>query len=148
MWMDGFDCKGDTRFWVSFPILLVQNKDFYAYSLHSVNCRLPQTPRSPSAVASHYFDDIFTRSARPRSSGRPSIRRSSTSRSIGNRSDFGSTFNGETPEAPPADGEESDRRNEHVSNYVESQMERVRRRASVGTYEDELETQADHAGGQ
>lgn len=116
--------------------------------LHRVNCRLPQTPRSPSAVASHYFDDIFTRSARPRSSGRPSIRRSSTSRSIGARSDFGSAFNGETPDTPSADDEEPDRRNEHVSNYVESQIQRVRRRASVGMYEDELETQADHANGQ
>ena len=110
----------------------------------SVNCRLPQTPRSPSVAASHYFDDIFTRSGRPQKNGqRPTIRRSSTSRSIGARSDFASSVNGdaEEPETPTAEEDETAR--EHVSNYVESQLNRVRNNASMGTYEDEFETQAD-----
>ncbi|KAI9934932.1 hypothetical protein MW887_000553 [Aspergillus wentii] len=114
-----------------------------------VNCRLPQTPRSPFAAASHYFDDIFTRSRRPRTSSRPSVRRSSTSRSIGNRSDFASTFNGYTPGPESAvDGEEDrdlseSQTQEHVNNYVEGQLQRVRSEVSMGAYEDEFGTEAD-----
>lgn len=115
-----------------------------------INCRLPHTPRSPFAAASHYFDDIFTRSGRPRSSRKPSFRRSSTTRSIGNRSDFESTFAGaETPAADILSEDEQDHRfprngvDEHVSNYVASQLQRVRSSASIGAYEDEFEAQAD-----
>ena len=64
---------------------------------HSVNCRLPQTPRSPSAAAAHYFDDTFTRQRRASLSGRrPStLQRSKTrQRSIGARSDFSDKTNG------------------------------------------------------
>ncbi|KKK26565.1 hypothetical protein ARAM_002994 [Aspergillus rambellii] len=108
-----------------------------------VNCRLPQTPRSPFAAAGHYFDDIFTRSIHSRgsSSGRPHIRRSSTSRSIGNRSDLESAFTGETP----ADEEEKSEGGfeNHMSHYVESQLQRVRSQVSMGAYEDEFEAQAD-----
>lgn len=43
------------------------------------------------------------------------------------------------------DDERSQAASEHVSNYVESQLERVRRHASMGTYEDEFETQADNS---
>lgn len=123
-----------------------------------INCRLPQTPRSPFAAASHYFDDVFARSAHHRGSSRPSIRRSSTSRSIGNRSDFESAFTGgtSTPGAAAAAADSSAVKDEippttpggslitddHVSQYVESQLERVRRRASMGAYEDEFGTQA------
>ncbi|RDW90395.1 uncharacterized protein DSM5745_02170 [Aspergillus mulundensis] len=129
-----------------------------------VNCRLPQTPRSPFAAASHYFDDIFTRSVRSQSrrgsSARPFVRRSSTSRSIGNRSDFESTFATPAPQTPAesAVGDEDERRSrsngtpgpafdEHVSNYVESQLQRVRSQASMGAYEDEFEPQVDGANG-
>ncbi|KAL4754695.1 hypothetical protein BDW72DRAFT_165977 [Aspergillus terricola var. indicus] len=130
-----------------------------------VNCRLPQTPRSPFAAASHYFDDIFTRSVRSLSrrgsSHRPFVRRSSTSRSIGNRSDFESAFATpapQTPVEPALDDEEGKDRHgpngtpgpefdEHVSNYVRSQLQRVRSQVSMGAYEDEFETQADAANG-
>ncbi|PIG69526.1 hypothetical protein AARAC_009038 [Aspergillus arachidicola] len=108
-----------------------------------INCRIPQTPRSPFAAASHYFDDIFSRS-RPRGSRRPSVRRSSTSRSIGNRSDFESAFGDTTGAESVVGDEEKDHGVEdHVSHFVESQLERVRSRLSMGAYEDEFETQAD-----
>ncbi len=63
-----------------------------------INCRLPQTPRTPSTAAAHYFDDTFSRgNVRRRKSSVPTspnsagddaarLRRSSTSRSIGNHS--------------------------------------------------------------
>jgi hypothetical protein len=67
------------------------------------------------------------------------VRRSSTSRSIGNRSDFESAFTPDTPGAESVVDEDDD----HVSQYVESQLQRVRSQASMGTYEDEFETTAD-----
>ncbi|KAL3445116.1 Six-hairpin glycosidase-like protein [Aspergillus insuetus] len=130
-----------------------------------VNCRLPQTPRFPFAAASHYFDDIFTRSVRGHSrrgssrasSSRPFVRRSSTTRSIGNRSDFESAFNTPAPETPTEDEFDESKKNEngngnggfdeHVSQYVESQLQRVRSQVSMGAYEDEFETQVDGANG-
>lgn len=59
---------------------------------NSVSCRLPQTPRTPSAAMAHYFDDMFHRNVDvgvPQSPKMHRIRRSSTARSIGARSDFG-----------------------------------------------------------
>ncbi|KAK4120828.1 hypothetical protein N657DRAFT_648622 [Parathielavia appendiculata] len=63
-----------------------------------VNCRLPQTPRTPRAGMSHYFDDIIHRSAQPPGAQTPNmlspttprlgLRRSSTSRSLAARSDY------------------------------------------------------------
>lgn len=129
----------------------------------SINCRLPQTPRSPFAAASHYFDDIFSRSGRPPFSRRPSVRRSSTTRSIGNRSDFNSTIAGDaTPGGASAylDEDEVSRpgsrrgstalsaeNDEHINSYVESQLQRVRSSASIAAYEDELETKAEKENG-
>ena len=85
------------------------------------------------------------------------IRRSSTSRSIGNRSSFGTSVNGDKPNesavdgtGSAADGEEGEERerrrsvaNQHVANYVNDQLERVRSNESVATYEDEFEAQLD-----
>ena len=87
-----------------------------------VNCRLPQTPRTPSVAANHYFDDIFSRGGkggRRRSSaasssvgpegGAPGARqrhrRSSTHRSIGNHSDV-ATVNGDADNERERDDEE------------------------------------------
>ncbi|KAK3686523.1 hypothetical protein LTR37_019731 [Vermiconidia calcicola] len=56
-----------------------------------VNCRLPQTPRTPASAAAHYFDDVFSRQRRASLGGRRAsgIARSLTrTRSIGNRSDW------------------------------------------------------------
>lgn len=55
-----------------------------------VNCRLPQTPRTPSATAAHYFDDVFASARRKSieaSQKSPKLLRRSSMRSIGNKSD-------------------------------------------------------------
>ncbi|MCJ1402242.1 hypothetical protein MMC11_005462 [Xylographa trunciseda] len=124
-----------------------------------INCRLPQTPRTPSTAAAHYFDDIFSHSAKP-SNGKPHhFRRSSTNRSIGNRSSFATSINGDDAEEIRSmvnsvtlgngenDEEENDRAeaNEHIAKYVNDQLERIRSHDSTEatTYEDEFEAQLD-----
>lgn len=105
-----------------------------------ISCRLPQTPRTPTAAAAHladsYFDETFARPQGPR------IRRSSTSRSIDNRSSFNASVNGDED-----DSEERTRdrnhANQHVANYVTEQLERIRSKESIAAYEDEFEAQAD-----
>jgi len=76
-----------------------------------MNCRLPQTPRSPTAAAAHYFDDVFSRQRRASMGGsrRPnSIARSMTrTRSIGARSDWAST-GANTPAAPASTADDDD----------------------------------------
>ena len=75
-----------------------------------MNCRLPQTPRSPAAAASHYFDDTFTRQRRQSMSGtrRNSLARSMTrTRSIGARSDW-TNAGAMTPGAPSTTGGDDD----------------------------------------
>lgn len=110
-----------------------------------INCRLPQTPRTPTAAAAHYagsyFDEIWGKSSKPR------IRRSSTSRSIGNS--LNGSVNGDVHDrsAVGSVGDTGDRErrrseaNQHVANYVNEQLERVRSNQSVGAYEDEFEAQ-------
>ena len=113
-----------------------------------INCRLPQTPRTPTAAAAHYFDDVFSKPI----GAQPRIRRSSTTRSIGNRSSINVSVNGDL------DGEDDDgvhgsmqneqyekeRRkseaNEHVARYVTDQLERIQSNESVFD-EDEFEAQ-------
>lgn len=114
-----------------------------------INCRLPQTPRTPTAAAAHYsdsyFDEIFSRSNKAR------IRRSSTSRPIGNRSSFNTSVNGDIANESAIDSmtdyvERKRRRNEanqHVANYVNDQLERVRSNESVAAYENEFEARLD-----
>ena len=51
------------------------------YYLISINLHLPHTPRSPTAAAHHYFDEIFTRTKAGLHTRH--LRRSSTGRSIG-----------------------------------------------------------------
>jgi len=118
-----------------------------------LNCRLPQTPRSPHTAAAHYFDDIFSRSAKPHRHGHPITRRSSTSRSIGNRSDFATSIHGDGDSIAPLDDEHDDHplstidssaRGEadgHV--YIADQLRRLRSHVSLGAYEDEFEAQLD-----
>jgi hypothetical protein len=75
--------------------------------LYRINCRLPQTPRTPSTAAAHYFDDTFSRgnfrrkssTAGPKSPGTAGgrLRRSSTSRSIGNHSLYSPSDAGTNP---------------------------------------------------
>lgn len=106
----------------------------------------------------HYFDDMFSRQILPRSPSMPRIRRSSTARSMGARSDFGdadangydddgyhSTGGGsviltEDPEQLRQKAEAD----EHMHNYIAEQLERVKTEQVVDTYEkgDEFEAQA------
>jgi hypothetical protein len=126
-----------------------------------INCRLPQTPRTPSTAAAHYFDDVFSRHLRKQSveSGPLTprhVRRSST-RSIGARSDFDRTTNGEgvcSKRSSMTDKEaEEDERNErekleadqHVARYVSGQLDKIKSHddTSVFDNEDEFEAQLD-----
>jgi hypothetical protein len=120
-----------------------------------LNCRLPQTPRSPAAAASHYFDDTFTRQRRQSMSGtrRNSLARSMTrTRSIGARSDWDTT-GARTPGAPSTaggddDGDEGDDEapageiykedpneakgtDDHITKYVQEQLQRLKTNESA-----------------
>jgi hypothetical protein len=105
---------------------------------------------------SHYFDDIFTRhSSRPRPSGsRPHVRRSSTARSIGARSDFDGSANGvhheEDANSVGPDTAEKEREREeadaHTANYVSEQLSRVRSGSVDFERGDEFEAQLDEEG--
>lgn len=112
----------------------------------------------------HYFDDVFTRNARePRNRrSRPNMRRSSTARSIGARSDFDASVNGDHDGAHDPDHddgrsqsnsvapetEERTREREeadaHTANYVSEQLSLVRSH-QLGDFErgDEYEAQLD-----
>jgi hypothetical protein len=145
-----------------------------------INCRLPQTPRTPSTAAAHYFDDIMNRGPRRKSSlhstpgpgARPSrMRRSSTSRSIGNHAsgtphatyrengnnDVAGYFDGVPANSVISDGDadafgdetplEKERKksiaDSHVEKYVAEQLTRIKTDESVAVYEDEFEAQLD-----
>ncbi|OJD33295.1 glycoside hydrolase family 63 [Diplodia corticola] len=134
-----------------------------------IRCRLPQTPRTPSTAAAHYFDDVFTMYK----GRKPSFRRSSTSRSIGGRPDLADL---DAPKSPKAsngqavDDEESERPvkpfqrvnsvgyfdaealekkkkiDEQVAEYVSNQLSRMKSGQSAGEgVGDELEAQLDGA---
>lgn len=104
----------------------------------------------------HYFDDIFTRhnAGQPKKAARPGVRRSSTTRSIGARSDFDTSVNGDDDE--PIDGksvgpdnEERERERKeadaHTAQYVSEQLSRVRSNQSADfeSNADEFEAQLD-----
>jgi len=81
------------------------------------------------------------------------MRRSSTARSIGARSDFDTSVNGDAPlsvgnsvETETAERvREREEADVHTANYVSEQLERVRSNQSVADYEtgDEFEAQLD-----
>lgn len=110
-----------------------------------LNCRLPQTPRTPTAAAAHYFDDVFHSTKADESQTR--IRRSSTSRSIGNHKDFDVSLEDYRRQST---GDEVDRErrkseaNEHVAIYVTHALERLRAKEGLADYDDELETLPDN----
>jgi hypothetical protein len=116
-----------------------------------INCRLPQTPRTPSTAAAHYFDDVFSRSSKSTNEKPHHFRRSSTYRSIGKRSSFASSANGDEDEARSmANSALNEERNEekkeadqHVASYVSERLERIRTDDSATAYEDEFEAQLD-----
>lgn len=100
----------------------------------------------------HYFDDVFTRHVKHKSNSvaRPSMRRSSTARSIAARSDFDldeARSVGNSVETENAVREKERREADfHTANYVSEQLERVRSRQSAIDFEengDEYEAQLD-----
>lgn len=132
-----------------------------------MSCRLPQTPRTPSVGMAHYFDDVFYRHVQvgtPRSPTMPRIRRSSTSRSIGARSDFESVDTNGDYDDEDHDGirtrrlsraasvysndpdrlRAKDEADAHLHHYISEQLERVRNERGVDGLEqtDEIEAHA------
>ncbi|KAL8636138.1 MAG: hypothetical protein Q9226_009286 [Calogaya cf. arnoldii] len=107
---------------------------------------LPQTPRTPTAAAAHYFDDVFSRSSKAREE-QPRLRRSSTSRSIGNRSSFYRSVDG-NPQHLADDNEDNRVRrrsevDEHIARHVTQALERLRTEGDSIDVETELETSVD-----
>lgn len=117
-----------------------------------INCRLPQTPRTPGTGASHYFDDVFGRHV---SNGavtpRPNpLRRSSTSRSIARRSDFDEdedehelSRKNSVGDYDPERDQERKEADAHVAKYVSDQLSKVRSNESLDFSNDEFEAQLD-----
>lgn len=115
-----------------------------------MNCRLPQTPRTPSTAAAHYFDDIWAKGKKEK--GPRPLRRSSTTRNIGN----GESANGNVhptyshnransvgyfDDAALAEKAEMDR---HVASYVSDQLQRMRSNDSASAMAMEDEVEVDH----
>lgn len=103
----------------------------------------------------HYFDDIFTRHPQQKNGSktpRHMIRRSSTARSIGARSDFDTSTNGDDLHSmgnsvgPDTAERERERReaDAHTAHYVSEQLSRVRSNQSADFETgDEFEAQLD-----
>ncbi|KAK5998105.1 hypothetical protein PT974_00477 [Cladobotryum mycophilum] len=125
-----------------------------------ITCRLPQTPRTPSQGMSHYFDDMYERHVTvggvPRTpGGRARPRRSSTSRSMGQRSDFEGMMHGDEDDARSVAGHDDPERqkekqkekqeaNEHLHKFVSDQLQRFKGESSANAdaNEEEFETRA------
>jgi len=122
-----------------------------AYQERSVNRHLPQTPRSPSTTAAHYFDDILTKQKK---GGPRALRRSSTTRNLGNgqiddENDAPTTFRRVSSIGYP-DEEALKRKAEidqHFANFAANQLQRMRTNESTSAdgMLDEIETQFDGA---
>ncbi|KID62126.1 glycoside hydrolase family 63, partial [Metarhizium brunneum ARSEF 3297] len=103
----------------------------------------------------HYFDDMLQRGldlGTPRSPSMRRIRRSSTARSIGARSDFEASANGVDDDAHSVtnsvihdDSERAREREEadsHLHRYISDQLERYKDESVNGGHADEYETKA------
>jgi hypothetical protein len=118
-----------------------------------MTCRLPQTPRTPTTAAAHYFDEVFTLTGKTQR--RHHLRRSSTTRSIGHRSDWEEAH--EDEEYTPINRSNSigylDEEalkskaavDQHVANYVTDQLERIKTNRSAELEAGEFETSLDGA---
>jgi hypothetical protein len=73
-----------------------------------MNCRLPQTPRTPASAAAHYFDDVFSRQRRA-SLGARRPTGLARSRSIGARSDWAASQANSRRASTAGDDEAEDR---------------------------------------
>lgn len=134
----------------------------------SLNCRLPQTPRTPTSGAAHYFDDTFTRQRRASLGGRrPSgiVRSKTRTRSIGQRSDWSektgdedgdedigarpnggvsrtwSIYKDDPHTGVPAEEDPDD----PINRYVQEQLNRIKSHESL-EFAEELAAQTDGAG--
>lgn len=119
-----------------------------------MTCRLPQTPRTPTAAAAHYFDDIWSTAGKPKKPHH--LRRSSTSRSIGN---WEGSANGDDVDPDRAslnrtnsigylDADALRRKQEmdqHVAHYVSDQLTRIKSGDSDEFDGGELEASLDGA---
>ncbi|RKF72985.1 uncharacterized protein GcM1_246160 [Golovinomyces cichoracearum] len=110
-----------------------------------INCRLPQTPRTPSTGMSHYFDDIFHRhTAYEKANSRsrqPLMRRSSTARSISARSDW--VDSSSVLDSSALDEERQQERklaDLYTANYISEQLKRLNDNISIERLVDEYET--------
>lgn len=104
----------------------------------------------------HYFDDIFQRQVgkvpHP-GGGRRHIRRSSTARSIGARSDFDFSVNGTDDDArsvansvhhdDPERAKEKEEADSHMHRYISDQLHRYTQGEENGYEGDELESRAE-----
>lgn len=151
MWLDRAYRTYDSRHRVSFDYFLPMSTA--ANIRKRINCRLPQTPRTPSTGMAHYFDETTQRISNRRGSiSRRHFRRSSVARSIGARSDFEST-NGdhdddddarsctgsvypEDPEYAKAKAED----NEHMAKYVSDQLRQYTEKTKNYENPEDLET--------
>ena len=113
-----------------------------------INCRTPQTPKTPFASAAHYFDDIFSRSRRLSEVSKHK-RQLSRSRSIGARSDWNASVTDDknttlsrSNSVGYIDEEGLKQREEweqHVTRFVNERMERLQAGEIPGVVDDELE---------
>jgi len=120
-----------------------------------MTCRLPQTPRTPTGAASHYFDDIWAPTGKPKKPHH--LRRSSTSRSIGFRSDYAASHNEDEDDSTPLnrsnsigyldadDLKQKAEMDDKVARYVSDQLERVKSGESADIDHGEFETSLDGA---
>jgi hypothetical protein len=120
-----------------------------------INCRLPRTPRTPGTGVAHYSDDMFTQHVSQPKSSKPSLPRSSTSRSLVVRSDFDASINGDDEDGVRSEGNsvatdntgsvrERNEANTYVAQYVSERLGRVRSHdPAVFENEDEYEAQLD-----
>lgn len=117
-----------------------------------VNCRVPQTPRTPSAAANHYFDDIWTRYLKPAATNsRPRMHnRSSTYRSIGRRASFGTNGDDDSRSVSRVSVQDSEEirmereaADHRLEKYVTDQLQRVRTYDSASINGDEMEATVD-----
>lgn len=134
--------------------LIVNTCEICTNTHYRISCRLPQTPRTPSVGMAHYFDDVFHRNAGINKDKfqKPLLRRSSTSRSIGARSDFENDDDEDIMSARRSsfgkmDADRENMRREadaHMHQYITEQLQRVKSNDEHNGYRmgDEFETQA------
>lgn len=119
----------------------------------SVSCRLPQTPRTPTATAAHYFDDVFAArrksiDATPKKLARRSSMPSDTSDLSARTPDTNepTTSHSKASSIGYLDEDALKRMKEaddHLAHHVSNQLERIRSNDPTSRIHDEFEAQLD-----